>query len=189
MKVIQTNLLTIIFSILLFSCNNTETKKDASQNEVAEINTEQNKAVGFNSPCDLFSLEEVKNMFKIAEIPIEKKDVVYTYPTCVYKWQDGKVTTTTSFGGQEIISKMPSEVLIVMVNEATESMFKQSTSIYKQPQEISNVGKMAIWDSRMSQLTFLSYGYMFHVHLRVTNNDSDNKEKAVEVSKIIIGKI
>lgn len=83
----------------------------------------------------------------------------------------------------------PSEVLIVMVKKANEDMFKKSTSIYKQPEEISNMGTMAVWDARISQLTFLSNKYMFHVHVKVSNNGIENKEKAIEVSKLIIGKI
>jgi hypothetical protein len=30
---------------------------------------------------------------------------------------------------------------------------------------------------------------MFHVHVKVSNDDTENKEKAIEVSKLIIGKI
>lgn len=30
---------------------------------------------------------------------------------------------------------------------------------------------------------------MFHVHVKVSNNDTDIKEKAVEVSKLRIGKL
>ena len=117
------------------------------------------------------------------------KDLVYTYPTCVFKWEDGKITTSVSFGGQEIKSTIPSEVLIVMVKNANEDMFKRSTSVYKQPEEISNMGTMAVWDTRMYQLTFLSNKYIFPVHVKVSNNGIENNEKAIEVSKLIIEKI
>jgi len=188
MKTVISHLLIILFSTIVFSCNNKENNTDTPQNNIADKNTKSEKASAINSPCEFISMDDVKSMFSV-EIPIENKDVVYTYPTCVFKWEDGKVTVSASFGGQEITSSMPSEVLIVMVKKANEAMFKQSTSVYKQPQDISNLGTIAVWDSRMSQLTFLANSYMFHVHVKVSNNDSENKEKAIEVSKLIIGKI
>jgi len=188
MKTVISHLLIILFSTIVFTCNNKENNTDTPQNNIADKNTKSEKASAINSPCEFISMDDVKSMFSV-EIPIENKDVVYTYPTCVFKWEDGKVTVSASFGGQEITSSMPSEVLIVMVKKANEAMFKQSTSVYKQPQDISNLGTIAVWDSRMSQLTFLANSYMFHVHVKVSNNDSENKEKAIEVSKLIIGKI
>ena len=186
MKNIKTNLLIMLFAGLAIACNSKVNKSNALQNEIANQSV---KSTAINSPCDLISTEEVKRMFATAEYPIDVKDVVYTYPTCIFKWEDGKITTSLSFGGQEIKSNKPSEVLVVMVKQANEAMFKQSTSVYKQPQDISNLGAMAIWDARMSQLTFLSNKYMFHVHVKVSNNGIENKEKAIEVSKLIIGKI
>lgn len=188
MKTTITHLLIILFSTLVFTCNNKENKTDTPKNNLADKNTRSEKSADINSPCELISMDDVKSIFSV-EILIENKDVVYTYPTCVYKWEDGKVTVSASFGGQEITSSMPSEVLIVMVKKANEAMFKQSTSVYKQQQDISNLGNIAVWDSRMSQLTFLANSYMFHVHVKVTHDDSGNKEKAIEVSKLIIGKL
>ncbi|MFD2916593.1 hypothetical protein [Psychroserpens luteus] len=188
MKTTINNLLIVLFSTLVFTCTNKENKTDATQNEIVAKSANPKKSADIDSPCELVSMEEVKRIFAI-ELPIELKDVVYTYPTCIYRWKDGKITTSATFGGQEIISKLPSEVLIVMVEKANEAMFKQSTSIYKQPQKVSNVSSMAIWDSRLSQLTFLSNSYLFHVHVKVSKDDLENKEKAIEVSKLIIDKI
>ncbi len=188
MKTIKANLLIILFSTLVLACNNKENKTNPPQNKIVDKSAKPEKSSAINSPCELVSIDEVKSMFAVAEHLIEMKDVVYTYPTCIFRWKDGKITTSVSFGGQEIKSIIPSEVLIVMVKKANEAMFKQSTSIYKQPQEISNLGSKAVWDSRMSQLTFLSNNYMFHVHVKVSNNDTENKEKAMEVSKLILGK-
>ena len=189
MKNIKTNLLIVLFTALLFACNSKENKTNAPQNKIADKSAKTEKSSAINSPCDVISKEEVKSMFEITEYPIDMKDVVYTYPTCVFKWEDGKIITSVSFGGQEIKSTRPSEVLIVMVKNANEDMFKRSTSVYKQPEEISNMGTKAVWDARISQLTFLSNKYMFHVHVKVSNNATENKEKAIEVSKLIIGKI
>jgi len=188
-KIIKINLLILLFSMMVLACNNQGNKADGSQDKIAAKNENPIKRSVVDSPCELVSLHEIKNMFVVEEYPIELKDVVYTYPTCIYKWEDGKVTTSRSFGGQEFKTAKPSEVLIVMVKKANEAMFKQSTSVYKQPQEISNLGAVAVWDSRMSQLTFLSSNYMFHVHVKVSNEDHDNKQKAIAVAQLIIGKI
>ncbi|WP_132213841.1 hypothetical protein [Mariniflexile fucanivorans] len=188
MKTMKNHLIIILFSMLVLACNNKASKANTNQNKIAEENTMLEKSSTITSPCELISMEEVKSMFRI-DLHMENKDVVYTYPTCIYRWEDRKFTKSVTFGGQEIKSTMPSEVLIVMVKNATEAMFNQSTTVYKQPQEISHLGSRAVWDSRISQLTFLSNKYMFHVHVKVSNNDTENKEKAVEVSKLIIGKL
>lgn len=120
----------MLFSILVWSCNNKENNTDASQNEMVNKSAKSISLSPINSPCELISMDEVKTMFGVAEYLIEVKDVVYTYPTCIYKWEDGKITTSVSFGGQEIKSTRPSEVLIVMVKGSNESMFDRSTSIY-----------------------------------------------------------
>ena len=175
MKNTKKHLLITLFSMLVLACNNKENKTNIPENKPTEKSAKSEKSSTVNSPCELISEEEVKQMFAVVDLPIELKDVVYTYPTGVFKWEDGKITTSVSFGGQEIKSTRPSEVLIVMVKKANEAMFKQSTSIYKQSQDIANLGTMAVWDSRMSQLTFLSNNYMFHVHVKVSINDIENK--------------
>lgn len=189
MKTIKNIFAILLCSMLAFACNTNQKKTDAPENKVADKNAKNEKSAAINSPCELISMEEVKTMFAVKEYTIEMKDVVYTYPTCIFRWEDGKITTSVSFGGQEIKSNMPSEVLIVMVKNANEDMFNRSTSIYKQPHEISNIGSKAVWDSRISQLTFLSNKYLFHIHVKVSNNDIENKEKAIEFSKLIIGKL
>jgi hypothetical protein len=189
MKTVKITLMIVLFATLVYACNSKENNTNPTQNKIAYKAVKSKKSAAIDSPCALVSMDDVKSMFSIVEHPIDMKDVVYTFPTCVFKWEDGKVSLTRSIGGQEIKLNKPSEVLIVMVKEANEDMFNRSTKVYKQPQDISNLATMAVWDSRMSQLTFLSNNYMFHVHVKVSNDDSENKEKAIEVSKLIIGKI
>ena len=189
MKNIKIHILIVLFSILVVACNYKENNTNRAQNEITEKSELPEKSSDINSPCELFTMDDVKSIFTVTDLPIEIKDVVYTYPTCIYKWEDGKVNWTKSIAGQEIKGNTPSEVLIVMIKKANEAMFKQSTSIYKQPQVISNLGSKAVWDSRISQLTFLSNTYMFHVHVKASNIDNENKEKAIKVSKLIIEKL
>ncbi len=186
MKTTKINLLIAVVFLFLLACNNKENKTNTTQNEITKKNTIPEKSSNINSPCELISMDDVKRIFTVAEHPIEMKDVVYTYPTCVYKWEDGKVTWTQSIAGQEIKGNTPSEVLIVMVKNSNENMYNRSIKVYKKSQIIPNLGDIAVWDSRMSQLTFLSNNYMFHVHVKVSNEETENKNKAIEVSNFII---
>ena len=69
-------------------------------------------------------------------------------------------------------------------------MFKQSTIVYKDGVEsaVQNA-EQAIWGTKMSQLTFLSKGYMFHVYVKISNNIEENKIKAIEIAERLINKI
>jgi len=171
------------------SCNSKENKTNKTENKVVDKISNSEESNILNSPCELVSLEDIKNIFAVAEYSIETEDNVLTYTTCIYKWEDAKVFKLQKMAVQEIKMVMPSEVLIVMVKKTNENIFNQSTKVYKQPQVISNVGEMAIWDNRMSHLTFLSKRYMFHVHVKVSNVEIANRQKAIEVSNLIIGKI
>ncbi|WP_117880025.1 hypothetical protein [Aureibaculum luteum] len=183
MKVTRINLLIVWIALLTLSCN----KKENKSEESTRLNSE--KVVAINSPYELISREDVKNIFNVVEFPIDVQDKVLTQPTCIYKWEDSKVFRMKKIVNQEVKFAMPSEVLIVMVKKCTESMFKRSTSVYKQPHLIENLGDMAVWDVRMSQMTFLSNHFIFHVHVKVSNENQINLKKATEVSNLIIEKL
>jgi hypothetical protein len=189
MKTIKIHFLITLFTFVVLSCNSEKNKTNKIENKAVDKIANSEESNNINSPCELVSLEDIKNIFAVAEYSIETEDKTLTYSTCIYKWEDEKVFKLQKMADQEIKMVMPSEVLIVMIKKANENMFNQSTKVYKQPQIISNVGDMAIWDNRMSQLTFLSNQYMFHVHVKVTNDEIVNREKAIEVSNLIIKKI
>lgn len=189
MKNTKINILMAITLLFVLACNNKENKSNTNQVAVADKDKKAETPSSIDSPCELISLEDIKTMFVTADFPIETEDKVLTYPTCIYKWEDGQVFSVRKIADQELKLTMPSEVLIVMVKGCTEDMYKRSTKVYKQPQEIPNLGDMAVWDSRMSQLSFLSQGYMFHVHVKVSNDDQGNMKKAIEVSNVIASKL
>jgi len=176
------NLIITLISLFTWSCNNKENKAELA------TSTKSEKVVAISSPCELISIEDVKNIFSVTEFSIEMQDKVLTHPTCIYKWKDGKVFSMKKIGNQEVEIKMPSEVLIVMVKEANKNSYNRSIKVYKQPQEISNLGDMAVWDAKMSQLSFLANNYLFHVHVKVSNEEQNNRKKAIEVSNLIIEK-
>ncbi len=187
MKTRKINLLITLFALFALACGKNENKN--MLNDVDTKSAQPENTSEINSPCELVSVEDIKNIFAVAEYSIETQDKILTFPTCIYKWEDGKVFSIEKMAGQEIKMERPSEVLIVMVKKVNENMFNQSTKVYKQPQVISNVGDMAIWDTRMSQFTFLSNNYLFHVHVKVSNDEIVNRKKAIEVSNLIIEKI
>ena len=155
--------------------------------KVSDETLTENPEILSGSPCDLVSVEDVKSICKVSdEFEIIREDKAYTHPTCTFKWKDGKVTKLMRVAGREITTDMPSEIMIVMVNNSNEKMFAQSTSVYKDGVPVNGVGEKATWGTTMSQLTFLSNGYMFHVHVKVSNDYEDNKQKAMEIAHLLI---
>jgi len=174
-------------SLFIFSCiDSTKVDKEKVFNEVVTGNTE----ILPGSPCELISVDDVKSICNVSnEVEIVQEDKVYTHPTCTFEWKDGKVTHVMSVGGRDMTIDLPSEVMIVMVSNSNEKMFGQSTSVYKDGVSVDEVGEKAMWGIKMSQLTFLSNGYMFHVHIKVSDDNEDNKQKAIEVAHLLSSKI
>ena len=144
----------------------------------------------FDSPCELVSLEDVKKRFNLDEsVEISLKDKDYTYPTCSVSWKDGKVTKTMDVGGQSIEVDLDSELLIVMVKDANESMYETSISAYSDGQTEDAIGDKATWSDKRAQLTFLSHNYLFHIHVRASNDNILNRKHAVEIAGSIIARL
>tara|TARA_R110000868_G_scaffold108065_1_gene295349 strand:- start:78565 stop:79134 length:570 start_codon:yes stop_codon:yes gene_type:complete len=189
MKNTKISFLIPITLLLVMACNNKEKKSTTTLDAAVDKAKKEITSSSFDSPCELIGLADIKNIFAVAEVPIETEDKVLTFPTCIYKWEDGQVFSIKEMAGQQLKMGRPSEVLIVMVKGCTEDMYNRSTKVYKQPQVVPDLGEMAVWDSRMSQLSFLSHSLMFHVHVKVSNDDQSNMEKAIEISNLIATKL
>lgn len=175
---------------VLLACTSNESTASSTSLEKKVETQKSAKLSGPVSPCELVPVDVVRAMFAVADdIQIEMKDRVLTYPTCSFEWEDGKVVHTMQAGTNELHINMPSEVMIVMVKDAVESMYNTSIQVYKDIETVDNIGEMASWGAKMAQLTFLSNHYMFHVHVRTSNDNEENKAKASEVAKLIIGKL
>ena len=180
----------IITLLSLTACagsnNNTATVPNDDNTETAKGES----VTGYESPCELVSLDDVIKLFAIPEdLDIEHKDRVLTYPTCSFVWKDGKVVKTMQVGSNTMDIEMPSKVMIVMVKDANESMYQTSVKVYKDIESVDNVGDMASWGTAMTQLTFLSHHYLFHVNVKTSNDDVENKARAIELAHLIIGKL
>lgn len=179
MKKIKIVLIALI-SFLLLTCGNKENKTKV---EVLK------KTASFNSPCEFISIKEVESMFIVDMDNIEMQQVVLTYPTCIFKWEDGKVFNQSYIGNTKIKVNLPSELLIVMAKDISDNQFNTVVKVYKDAQSINNLGEMAVWGKKMSQLSFLYKNYLFHIHVKVSNDEKINKEKAIAVAKLILKKL
>jgi len=183
----------VVLSLTLIACGNDEAQADGESNEdstnaeVSSDGTENNS----DSPCDLFTVREVENMFGIGEnIKLTSQDEVLTHPTCTYTWEDGKVTHSQEVAGQTIESKLSSKMMIVMGKKnAIDVDYNASIRVYQDAVSVSGVGKMATWSDKRAQLSFLAKGNLLHVHVRASNDSEENKAKAIEVANVIISRL
>jgi len=177
-------------SLFIFSCSNSADPTEVVIEKVVNEVVTENSDILLGSPCELISVDDVKSICNVSnEFKIVQEDKVYTHPTCTFNWEDGKVTHAMNVGGRDITTDIPSEVMVVMVSSSNEEMFGRSTSVYKDGVSVDKVGQKAMWGIKMSQLTFLSNGYMFHVHIKVSNDNEDNKQKAIEIAHLLISKV
>lgn len=183
----------IISCIFAIACGNSETSKTekteteaiVAENEAAPAATESD-----SSPCEFVSEAKIKEVLGIpSEASTEIKDVMRTYPTCFYKWESIKFSTKRTIAGKEVSLDFPAEAAIILVGKASEKMFNTSTSVYKDGEAIDGIGDMAMWGTRMSQLTFVAKGTMIHLHVKASGDAIANKAKAVELAALIIQKL
>ena len=181
-KLIIVNMKKLVFIItafiLLSSCVNNKSK-DVN-------NSSKDKSLKIESPCSLVSEAEIKEILSLPQDAVTtKEDVDYTYPTCSYEWETLMYVKNMTMSGQELELEYPYKLMIVLVANADDSMFEQSTVVYKDGENIAGLGEMATWGDSMSQLTFLSGGSMIHLNLKISDNANENKEKAIKLAKLI----
>lgn len=170
------NLFFILASfILLTSCGG-----GSSSNEKSTKSTKPTK------PCSFLTEAEIKEVLSLPEdAPTTMEDVVYTYPTCSYEWETLIYEKPTTISGQDMVLEYPYTLMIVTVANANKSMYEKSIVVYKDGENVSGLGEMAMWGDSMSQVTFLSDGYMIHLSLKVSADNKDNKDKAIELAKLV----
>jgi hypothetical protein len=138
------------------------------------------------SPCSLLTEAEIKDVLSLPKDALTTmEDAVYTYPTCSYEWETLVYEKSTTIGGQQVALEYPYKLMIVLVANANKSMFDKTTVVYKDGESISELGEMAIWGDDMSQITFLSKEHIIHLSLNVSGNHSENKDKAIELAKLV----
>jgi len=175
---------TLIISLFAFfnSCGNSSNN---SESETAQ--EEDSSTSNVSSPCQLIAASDISNMFSVPSgIEVKMEDKALTYPTCTFKWDE---KFADKMGSSSIDVELSKEVLIVLVNNANQSIFKRSTVVYKDGVAIADLGDQAIWGDKMHQLTFLAQNTLMHVNVKVSADNAVNKAKAIEIAKLIISKL
>lgn len=169
----------------LFSCGeNNESNANLLKDRIEEV--QNNDREFTDSPCELISSEDMRQICSVPEeFEITQLAKMYTYPTCKFSWNDGKYQK--SYGNNTIA--MDNEIMIVMVKDATNQMFDASTKVYKDGIFVEGIGENAKWGQIISQLTFLSRGYMFHVNVKILPDPEENKKIAIDIARFLMGKI
>lgn len=177
-------------SIVLFSGCNSDSVKTESKTENKETN-ETPKLTDFESPCELLLEKDVRSVLNLkAELAIKNDDKMYTHRTCKYQWEDGSMIKSQVVGTQTVSYEIPSQIMVVVARDATEANYETVTKkVYKNPEDISGIGERARWGDNMNQLSFLKNGLFFHVHVMVSQDNAVNREKAIELAKIIDSRI
>ncbi len=179
-----------MLSLFLLSCGGAETDPETIADKVVEEMQSSGSTLVVSSPCELLSVNDVRTICSVSnDYEIEQEDKKYTYPTCSFRWEDGKVKKEMEVAGRKMTIDHPSEVLVVMVVEANEAMYDRSTKVYEDGEDISSVGEKAIWGTDMSQLSFLESGYLFHVHVQTSNDNEENKKQAIEIAQTLMSNI
>lgn len=180
------NLLIIvaIFSISL-ACNTKKSTLSDNQ-EGAKVQSSGNNETD-KSPCDLVDLTTLQKFLSIPEDTTpEIKDVMRTYPSCFYEWENISFSKTKMVGNNEMKLDYPTQVSIILVKDANEDMYQQSIKVYKDAKAQDGIGEMATWGEKMSQITFLSNGYMVHLHVEMSSKASENKQNALKIASEIV---
>jgi len=175
----------LILAILPFciSCGNGETTDTEASTKMETSMVKDTE----KSPCELVSEATIEKILSIPlDTPTEVNNAMRTYPTCFYTWETVQFSETKKIGNKDMSIDFPTEVTIVLVKNATKSMFQTSVKVYKDRQTQNDVGEMAVWGDQMSQLSFLTKGYMIHLYVKMSSDATENKNKALKISEEII---
>lgn len=178
----------IILSLTALACSS---NSEVNENEIAKDASDEVTAVIVpDSPCEWINSDDIRNIIGVAdayEISQEAKD--YTYPACSFRWEDKKVVKHMTVAGREMTVDMPSEVMVVLAKDIDAAKFERSVAVYEDGEVIDGVGDQAMWGDKMSQLTFRKGSLLLHVHVKVANETSVNKAKALEIADFLIKKM
>ena len=137
-------------------------------------------------PCEIISRTVIDEIFGTRDIEVEMVSKQKTYPSCRYTWSDGN-KQTREIGGQKMDIYTESIVMIVLPEgEMTKASYDASIKSYTDDLEELSVGDHAVWSNKRKQMTVLAGTHLFHVHVDFNPDNALNKEKAIELSNIII---
>lgn len=174
----------IIYLLAIFlisiACGNSE-KSSSEKKENATAKTSD------QSPCELLSESEIKKALSIpadTETDIKEKD--RPFPSCFYKWESITWPYEVMNG---YMADYAAEMSIILVTDMNKEKYEQSISYYKDGETINDIGDMATWGEKQSQVTFLYKGKLIHVHCKTSPDAASNKDKTIKIAKLIVKKL
>lgn len=159
------------------SCNNENPDKDSDTSTTKSRNA---------SPCEILSEAQILNILELpssAKAEIEYKDI--TYPSCKYTWKNQSFKTDLELpDGRRKTIDYPSELYVILVHNVSDKQYQQSIEFYKDASKVDDIGEKAVYSPQRRQVTFLKNNTLLHINLRVSGDESVNKEKVFELSKL-----
>jgi len=153
-------------------------------------NTHSKTSKSDRKVCALVTEEEIKDLLAIPKGEVTKmEEAAPTQPTCFYTWESVIYIKTMNISGRDLDLEYPAKASIVLVENANEGMYQASIKAYKEPQVESGIGDMAIWGTNLSQITFLAKGNLVHVNVQVTSDAKENRDKAIQLAKLVIDRL
>lgn len=143
-----------------------------------------------DSPCEILSETEIKDVLEIpadAATTMDEKNT--TFPFCIYKWESITFPYIIEVGSMESEVDYPAELNIVLVKDGNKAKFDASTKVYDDGEVQDGIGEMAMWSDKKRQVTFLSKGYLIYTHVRISDDETVNKTKAIALAKLISKKL
>lgn len=144
---------------------------------------------GLDSACAIFSDDEIRGFFDIAEgTELKVSRSGQAFPACNYEWGKDLVVRQIQAGGRDIEVRDPAKVMLVVAPDVTADNFQTSTAVYRQPQDVSGIGDMARWDEGMSQLSFLAGADLFHINVKASSDPAENRRLAEALALQVLEK-
>ncbi|MCK9490195.1 MAG: hypothetical protein M0Q42_12545 [Xanthomonadales bacterium] len=145
---------------------------------------------GLDSACGIFSEAEFRQSFSIADgMELEVSESGGSFPACNYQWGEDLVLRTIKAGGREIDIHEPAKVMLVVARGVSVDNFNTSTSVYMDPEDVPGIGDMARWGGRMSQLSFLAGGDLFHINVKASSDKEENRRLAEGLAQRLLQKL
>lgn len=170
----------LVIFLISIACGNSE-KSSAEKKENTSAKTSN------QSPCELLSESEIKKALSIpADTETDIKDKDRPFPSCFYKWESITWPYEVMNG---YMADYAAELSIILVTDMNKEKYEQAVSYYENGETINDIGDMATYGEKQSQITFLSKGNLVHVHCKTSPDAASNKEKAIKIAKLIVKKL
>ena len=171
-----------MFSVLFLACSNESNNKEGVTVRKTNVENEITDA------CSLITRATIEDVFRTENEVTNKDPRSKSFPTCIYTWTAQK-KGEKEIGGQVVTYDQENTVMIVLGStSANIQQFERSTSVYEDAVEV-DIAEKALWSDKMHQLTIMEKGYLIHINVEYFDAVDQQKEKAIELAKIIIAQL